>query len=881
MNAEIICVGTELLLGNIVNTNATYLSQKLSQLGINVFYQSVVGDNADRLRASLQTALNRSDIILLTGGLGPTADDITKEIVSESLGIDLVENEASRRSLERFFSAQNGTPVQSNYKQCLAPRGAVVMPNTVGTAPGYCIEKDSKRIIMLPGPPKELKNMFENSVFPYLSSLSDSQLVSHFVRIFGVGESKAEELLGDLVKSENPTVATYAGDGEVMIRITAKGSDYQVCEVLCKGIIDKIKEIFGENIYAIDSEGLEKTVVDVLKSKGLSVATAESCTGGMLAQRITAVPGSSSVFKSGFITYTNEVKHNELDVPREILDEFGAISEQTAAHMAINVSKKEGANLGIGITGVAGPDKSEGKDVGLVFVALADKNNVWVRRLNLTVGYDRDKIRNYATLTALDLIRRYVYFLPDIMPGANIHGEDISVLESQPTKNSKPSFIKRKPAVSLKEPVMSDEMLIDLMTSTFIEEKHDKKTKIMFDDVDLLDPIQSLSDYDEITQEEEKVPFSFKAKMKSFGAYILNALPNKKSSIKDNILKSLFIISLAGLIISATYLLNYFITGNQQKALLDDTRELWYSTQETENDTPFGFDPLLKVNKDTKAWIKINNTSIDNPVVQTSDNDYYLNYNFNSSQSRYGTLFFDYRDVISESGNSKNLVIYGHNMKDGSMFAGLLNYKNLNFYKQNPTFELTTLYEKSEYQVFSVFLINSKAHHDNGYIYNFLRNSFTSDDEFINWIDESKKRSLINTAIDISSDDEILTLVTCAYDFDDARLVVMARKTRDNETAMVNTAAAAYNPSPMYPQIWYDNKGIKNPYAEDSQTSASSDNATDAMQSEISSASDTSEDTSVVLQSSSIVQKSSSSDSPASTDSASSENQDSALTQTQ
>lgn len=838
MNAEIICVGTELLLGNIVNTNAAFLSQKLSELGINVFYQSVVGDNSNRLKSNFLLALTRSDIVILTGGLGPTADDITKEIVAQCLELDLVEDEESRRSLDSYFAAQNRTPVSSNYKQCLAPRGAIVIPNLIGTAPGYCIEKNGKKIILLPGPPRELKNMFENLVYPYLRSISDSVLTSHYVKLFGVGESKAEELLGDLVNGTNPTVATYAGDGEVMIRVTAKAEFDADGEALCAPIIEQIKGIFKENIYAIDDEGLDKAVVNALKDKKLTVATAESCTGGMVAQRLTAIAGSSAVFKAGVVAYSNEIKQKELNVPENILADFGAVSEQTAAYMAINVCKKENSTLGIGITGVAGPDKSENKDVGLVFVALSDSENVWVRRLHLTVGYDRDKIRNYATLTALDLIRRYILFLPSVMPGANPHGGEISVLDAQPTADILPVIDKVEAFIPRENPIITDEQMADLMSSSFqdIFVDGDEETN---QSSDMFETVSSIIDVT-AKEKKERTPFSFKNTVKKLGSFILSLLPGPKNSIKDNVLKSLFIVSLAGLIISASYLLGYFISGNQQKELLDDTRKLWYAGTSANEEGSFDFDPLLKINKDTKAWIKINNTNIDNPVVQASNNDHYLNRNFSGEKSRHGTLFFDYRDVISENGNSKNLVIYGHNMKDGSMFAGLLKYKNLNFYKENPTIDLTTLYKKSQYRVFSVFIVNANPKDDNGYVFNFLRNSFTSDNEFANWIDEAKKRSLINTGMDVVAEDEILTLVTCAYDFNDARLVVMARKTRNGESDIINTSVAMYNPSPMYPQIWYDKRGIKNPYAQNSQPTDVSSDIDNTSQLVISSSSDAS-----------------------------------------
>lgn len=818
MNAEIICVGTELLLGNIVNTNATYLSQKLSEIGINVYYQTVVGDNPIRLETNFKTAISRSDIVILTGGLGPTNDDLTKEIVAKSLNLELVEDKESLANIEKFFASQNRVPVASNYKQCLAPAGSVVLPNSIGTAPGYCIEKDNKRIILLPGPPKELKTMFEKSVFPYLKNISDSLLVSHYIRIFGVGESKTEELLGEFIKGENPTVATYAGDGEVMIRVTAKADSKEQGEALCAPVISSIKEILGDNIYAVDSDGLENCVVSALKEKDYTVATAESCTGGMVAQKLTSVAGSSSIFKAGVIAYSNEIKQKELSVSEETLSKYGAVSEQTAAQMAINVRKKENSNLGIGITGVAGPDKSEGKEVGLVYVAIADNKNVWVRKLHLTVGYDRDKIRNYATSTALDLVRRYMLFLPDMLSGGSLHNAELTVLDSQPVRliknNENVVETYQEPVQTHESPSFSDDYLFDLMADVFTEDNESKDSNEQ-----AFDSIEKPSEliFDSSVPRKKREPLNIKNSLKKLFTGFLNAFPNKNSSLKDNVFKSIFIVALVGLVVSSSVIGNYFITGNKQKEVLEDTRNIFYSNQ-SEQESSIDFSPLLKINKDTKAWLKIEGTSIDNPVVISKDNDYYLNHNFNGKKSRYGTLFFDYRDIISESGNSKNLVIYGHNMKDGSMFAGLLKYKNLNFYKQYPTVKLTTPYGTADYQVFSVFLTNSKASDDNGNVFNFLRNSFESPTEFSNWINESKVRSLINTNVDVAPDSEILTLVTCAYDFNDARLVVMAK--RIYEEGLKDTSAAKYNPSPKYPQIWYDRRGLKNPYSTDSAVSS-------------------------------------------------------------
>lgn len=812
MNAEIICVGTELLLGNIANTNAVYISNKLSELGIDVFYQTTVGDNSLRLKETFIHAFGRSDIIIITGGLGPTSDDITKETVAKALRLPLVMDEASKNHIDEYFASTGRIPTESNYKQALAPKGSAIIQNPVGTAPGYCIEKSSKRVFLLPGPPKELAAMFESAVFPYLHGISDSLLVSHYVRIFGIGESKIEEMLGDLVKSSNPTVATYASPGECMIRVTAKGSDDTVSEALCKPVIERIKELFAENIYAIDAEGLDAATVNALIKKKLTIATAESCTGGMVAEKITSVSGSSNIFKTGIIAYSNEIKINELQIPNEIIEAYGAISEQTAAHMAVNVRRLHGADLGVGITGVAGPGKSEGKDVGLVFVCLADNERIWVRKLNLTVGYDREKIRNFAAMTALDLARRYAYFAPEVMPEGTVQGEKINILYSQP-QGDKPVLPIEVEETHL--PIIDKDDFAARL-STFLTPKDEDKnetTKHRTHSAKQISVIEQIKG-NGILKGMKGIAQKIAEGAKVFASDIkvkLGRIPNQTKKI---IFNCIFAVCIATFIISSINLLNYFVTERQQNAIITETQQIWNeAVSKNENGTDLNavFDPLLKINPDTMAWINIPNTKINNPVCQTDNNDYYIDHNFKKEKSRYGTLFFDHRDIISAEGSSKNLVIYGHNMKDGNMFADLLKYKNLSFYKQNPTFTLTTRFTQSEYRVFSVFLINSKPEDDNGYLYNFLRNNFIDGDSFNEWVKEARKRSIIGTTVNVNEGDEILTLVTCAYDFKDARLVVMARKTRVGESK-VDTHNSYMNTKPIYPQIWYDTKGITNPF---------------------------------------------------------------------
>ena len=417
MNGEIICVGTELLLGDIVNTNAQYLSRELAAMGIGVFDQVTVGDNAARLKKALGTAVARSQVVIITGGLGPTKDDLTKETVAEAVGLPLEEDEESLRRIEAYFQRVGRPMGESNRKQALKPRGALVFPNDRGTAPGYAISAGNQCIILLPGPPDEMKPMFENYVKPYLARYGTGTIVSHTLRVFGMGESAAAERISDLLDGSNPTVAPYAKTGEVELRVTASAPTRVEADAMCQPVINEIRRRLGGCIYGVDKDSLQQVVVELLREKGMKAATAESCTAGLLSKRLTEEPGSSAVFEMGVTAYANSVKINALGVDPALIEKYGAVSPETAAAMAGGIREISGAHVGLSVTGVAGPEPSEGKPVGLVYIALADEKQVYVRKLMAgREKGEREKIRSIAASAALDLLRRWLEN-PD-MPGA-------------------------------------------------------------------------------------------------------------------------------------------------------------------------------------------------------------------------------------------------------------------------------------------------------------------------------------------------------------------------------------------------------------------------------------------------------------------------------
>ncbi len=413
MNAEIIGVGTELLLGHTINSDAAYVARELAALGINVFHSQVVGDNPGRLEKALRESLDRSDIVVTTGGLGPTGDDLTKETIALVAESPLVEDAASTASLAEYFGSREMTENQK--KQCFFPQGSTVFPNPQGTAPGCAVScKGGKIIIMLPGPPRELLPMLENSVRPFLANLGHFSLYTGIIRVFGMGEGKVAHVLGPLLDGANPTAATYAGDGELFVRVSSRAENPEKARQMALPLQNAICEKLGPVVYGIDVPSLEHVVVARLEKSGQSIATAESCTGGLLAGRITAVPGSSNVFEMGLVTYANRIKTELLAVPEEMLARVGAVSPEVGKCMAENVRKLAASDFGVGITGIAGPGGgSREKPVGLVYICVATKNDTFMRVMRPLGRYPgREQIRRRATSHALDMARRIMDGLP-------------------------------------------------------------------------------------------------------------------------------------------------------------------------------------------------------------------------------------------------------------------------------------------------------------------------------------------------------------------------------------------------------------------------------------------------------------------------------------
>lgn len=407
MITELITVGTEILLGNIVNTNAQFLAQKCALIGYSVFYQSTVGDNEERLADQLKTALRRSDVVILSGGLGPTEDDLTKETAAKVCKKKLIEDENTKKRIKNYFARTKRKPSDNNWKQALVPEGAIVVDNDNGTAPGIIMEIDGKTIILLPGPPNELIPMVNSKIVPYLKNKMPNTILSAMVKICGIGESKAESMVRDLIDQQtNPTIATYAKTGEVHIRVTASASNEKDAKKKIKPIVEELRKRFGDAIYTVkEEETLEHVVVRKLQKQGLTICTAESCTGGMLSSRLINVPGASDILKIGLVTYSNRAKRKFIDVNRDTLKKYGAVSKETAKEMAKGAVFKTDADVSLAVTGIAGPDGgTKEKPVGTVLIGCYYNESVVVEEFHFTG--DRNKIRELTVVNALDLLRR-------------------------------------------------------------------------------------------------------------------------------------------------------------------------------------------------------------------------------------------------------------------------------------------------------------------------------------------------------------------------------------------------------------------------------------------------------------------------------------------
>lgn len=406
-SAEIITIGTEMLLGELVDTNSAWISQRLAELGVGIYRHTTVGDNRDRIVTTMKEAASRSDLVITTGGLGPTSDDLTNECLALAAGREMVEYQEARDHVDTMFARFERTPTPSNYKQALFPEGTMLIPNPLGTAPGALLEMDGALFATLPGVPGEMNGMFTETLAPLIRARSDGSIVSRTLWFTGIGESALAEEVQDFLDAPDPTVAPLAGQGKVRLRITTRAATPEAAEEKIAPVEREILRRLGDYYFGQDEETLESAVGRLLREQNATLAVAESCTGGLIAKRLTDTPGSSAYFAEGLVTYSNEAKERLLDIPWEMLVQHGAVSEPVAGAMAEGVRKAAGTDYGLSVTGVAGPDGGTAeKFVGLVYVGISDAEGTFAERLDLSAwARSRDAVRERSANRALDLLR--------------------------------------------------------------------------------------------------------------------------------------------------------------------------------------------------------------------------------------------------------------------------------------------------------------------------------------------------------------------------------------------------------------------------------------------------------------------------------------------
>ncbi len=812
MNAEIICVSQDTLSESSTGFVSSYVSKKLFELGHRTLFETACPPSTEEIKTALTKAINRSDIIILLGGTEHDTYSIAKNAVSLVTGEPLVAGNSALQSVKEYCQSLGVEPTPAHLSASIVIRNCEIYKNTLGLNVGMGVDFNSKKILLLPSAEGELTHMFETKIMSLLSG--NGVNITRSVNVIGLTSAEIEQKLSKLSdRSEFAiNIETHGAEHKVLVSVVADSQ--KDGEALCAKAVAAVTVALGRSVYGVDSKGIQFEAVHSLQAKGLSVATAESCTAGMISEMLTEVSGSSGVFEYGISAYSNRVKTEILKVPAGIISKYSAISSETAIYMAKNVREISGASVGVSVTGNAGPISSEGKPVGMVFIAVADTESYYVERLALSSSLSRDEIRNIAATTALGLIKKYADTFPSSMAGmekidmlpipepvaAPVITDDTNIPEED-VNTVVPSFNVNIEVDTEASPELSGSVSAEDSSTEYVY-------PMIFDRDEESEAYNSENDYrfankGSLAVSAVNLKTNFLSLVKSF-------VPVKGDSVKRVISKSVFLISLVTLIVSSAFVIIRLADDGKQRDLLADAQSQWtFDGTLTDDNTYTAFSPFIETNEDIRGWLDIQGAGVNYPVYQTTDNEFYLTHNMNKEPSRYGALFFDFNCNLDSEVPSRNLVIYGHEMKDGSMFGSLKKYKRLNFYKANPTINLTRLNSQETYKIFSVMILNADPKDDNGYLYNYIKTDFNSYDSFNAWLNEAKERSLINTTVDVNQTDRVLTLVTCigSSEFSNARLVIMARLTREGETTNVNTADASLNPNPRYPQAWYDKRG--------------------------------------------------------------------------
>jgi len=862
MNAEIIFVGNKLS-----DESISALAQKLQGGGAEIMAQTPVEAEAVKLKKALKAATDRSQFVVIVGGIGFGADDITIKTVCDAIGAEAVCDQTVLANIADYYASVGAELPDGAFRAAVVPKGAKVFYGTKGDM-GCALSAGEQSIVMLPADKDSLETMVDGEVLPLIQSMIGKATNKRTFYAADVSAQTEQELIDEIGAQQGVTVKTLRKDGEMTVVLTALADSEEEARLKNLALTVKVRSVLGDAIYTEEEKSIEQVTVDLLRSAGSTVATAESCTAGLLSKRLTDVSGSSDVFSMGIAAYSAEIKAKVLNVPKDIIEQKGTVSREVAESMATNVRRLSGCTYGVGITGIAG-DSVEEKPSGLVYVSLTDGKTVWTKELNVDVNVEdaRTVVRNTAATVALDMLRRALLGIAEAGEPVGLVGIGFGTdRDDKSTAVGGLSFVESAVQMAEAESVVDDGIILpaaetrlsyeEVDAAMFVGAEEDEPVEqLNFDfeleeDNEIVQEIESagdefvlvddlnevdtdIMDEDFVLKEDAQIPEEEPQKEKKpngFVNWVKNFIPWKGDTLSKILTKCLFIVIIASLVVSSCYVGDFMVKYFKNKNIVDDAREKYDRNDNTVDDQTGVFNRyelLLEQNKDCIGWITVPNTNVDNPVYQTSDNDFYLDHNGIKEKSVYGALFADYRDIISRAGNTKNVTLYGHHMKDGSMFAQLHRYKSVSFYKENPVITFDTIYGTGgQYKVIGCMITNADNMDDNGYFFDFAAPSFRSDADFMSWIEQIRRRSLYNTAVDVTTSDEILTLSTCTYEIKSADLlcVVVARKVREGESVAVNTGDVTTNSKIIYPQAWYDHfGGVKPTYADGLYTWVSGD----------------------------------------------------------
>ncbi len=859
MKSELIFVG---------NPDQSVLNQaknKLEEIGAEVVSCVNIENDPIMLKKALKTATQRSQLVVIVGGVGFSDSDMTVKTVSEAIGVDTACDQKVLANIAEHFATKGESLPDGAFRGAVLPVGANAFYGKKGSV-GYFLTQGEQTIVMLPSDEEVFEDMMEKEVKPIIQSMEGKATSVRTFFAADVPDTLIDELMADIASEKGIALSVENKDGEFKFVLTASADSEEDARLKALAVAVKVRSALGDAIYTEEEKGIEQVVVDLLKEQGKTVATAESCTAGLLSKRLTDVNGSSDVFSMGIAAYSADIKAKVLGVPKEIIDEKGTVSREVAESMATNVRRLSGCTYGIGITGVAG-ESYEDKPSGLVYVSLCDGDKLWTKELKVNVDVEdaRTAVRNTSATVALDMLRRTLLGIGEAVAVGSIIFDDDSKKEKPATTHFGLSFVESAVKSADETGLVDDGIILpadeihlsyeqvdaamfirpeteepeqldfnfELDGDDTIEEAEEVVAPVVFEQTIVEEPQTEIMDEDFVLKEDavfEEEPSVNPNKENGFVKAVKNFIPWKGDNLSKVLTKILFAAIIVSLVVSSCYVGDFMVKYFQNKSIVDDARDKYDRNDDSVNDQTGVFNRyelLLQQNSECVGWITVPNTNVDNPIYQTVNNDFYLDHNGIKEKSVYGAIFADYRDIISRAGNSKNITLYGHHMKDGSMFAQLHRYKTISFYKENPVITFDTIYGTGgQYKVFACMITNADNMDDNGYFFDFAAPSFRSDADFMSWIEQIRRRSLYNTAVDVNANDQILTLSTCTYEVKgtDLLCVVVARKVRDGESVAVNTGDVTTNSKIIYPQAWYDHfKGVKPTYADGLYTWVSGD----------------------------------------------------------